>query len=111
MKPADIVIFLDGILMIAMGVLGFVRKGSVPSLMAGVTIGVLLIATIFLAKTNPRVGRIAAAVIALLPLGQFGREFVKTHAIYPAGLICAAGLFTFAFLLASHFMATKAKSA
>jgi uncharacterized membrane protein (UPF0136 family) len=114
-KFVDVTVLLYALLTIVMGVLGFVApttgKPSMPSLIAGVGIGVLLLGALAYTKTNPRVGRISTAVITLLPLGRFIPSFLKSHAIYPAGIMVVAGLFTFGVLGAGHMMAMAQKKA
>jgi len=115
MKFVDVVVLLDALLCIVMGVLGYVSPTtghpSVISLVAGVVLGALLLGSLALAKTNPRAGRISAAVVALLPLGQFLPKFIKLHNIYPAGIMVAASIITVAVLLGGHFVAMSKRSA
>lgn len=110
MKFVDVVVLLYAILTLVMGVLGYAEAHSVISLVAGVGIGMLLLAALAYTKTNRRIGRIATAVITLLPLGRFIPAFIKTHAIYPAGIMTVAGIFTFGVLLGGHFMAMSKKT-
>lgn len=112
MKFVDVVVLLDALLLIVFGVLGYIEKQSIPSLAAGVAFGGLLLGALAFTKTNPRVGRISSAVIALLPLGRFLPSFLKEQKIYPAGIVVFAGIITVAVLLGGHFVArAKSKSA
>jgi uncharacterized membrane protein (UPF0136 family) len=111
MKLVDVVVLLYALLTIVMGVLGYVAPAtghsSPISLIAGVGIGLLLLGALALTRSNPRVGRISTAVIALLPLGRFLPAFIKSKGQdwYPAGIMVLAGLFTVGVLLGGHFMA------
>jgi uncharacterized membrane protein (UPF0136 family) len=115
MNTVDVVVLLYALLTMVMGILGYVAPTtshpSIISLIAGVGIGALLLGALALGKTNPRVGRISAAVITLLPLGRFIPTFIKTHAVYPAGIMVVAGIITFGVLLGGHFMAMSKKKA
>ncbi|AIE87847.1 TMEM14 family protein [Fimbriimonas ginsengisoli] len=109
MKFVDVVVLLYAILTIVMGVLGYVAPTtghpSIASLIAGVGIGALLLGALALTKTNPRAGRIGAAVLTLVPLGRFLPTFISKQNWYPAGIMTIAGIFTFGVLLGGHFIA------
>lgn len=105
MKFVDVVVLLDALVLIVMGILGFAEGHSVASLVAGVLFGGLLLGFLAYTKTNPRVGRIGAAVVCLLPLGRFLPALLKKHNIYPAGIIVACSIITFCVLGAGHMMA------
>lgn len=105
----DVVVLLDALVLIVMGILGFAEGHSVPSLVAGVLFGGLLLGFLAYTKTNPRVGRIGAAVVSLLPLGRFLPSLIKTGKIYPAGIIVFCGIVTFCVLGAGHMIAMSKK--
>ncbi len=86
------VLFAYAILNIVFGLAGFINKHSLPSLIAGVAAGVLVIGFVTLAKTNPKVGYIAAGVIALLLVGRFMGPMITKQQIYPAGILVAASV-------------------
>lgn len=109
MKFVDVVVLLYAILLIVFGILGFVIDHSIPSIAAGTLFGALLLGSLALYKTNPRLSRISSAVISLLPLGRFLPAFIQKGHWYPAGIVVAAGTFTFATLMIGHFMAMAKK--
>ncbi len=85
--PAKIYFIVFGLLTIAGGVIGFVSKGSVPSIVAGSISGVLLLVAAFLLPNHLVAGLALAAVISLLLAGQFIPKFIKTGQMMPAALM------------------------
>jgi uncharacterized membrane protein (UPF0136 family) len=100
------VMLLYGIFDIAMGLIGYLNKGSIVSLIAGATVGILVIGCAALTKTNPRVGFIGATVLALLMAGNFaGKTF--SGIVYPAGIIFAVSIIFAVTLVGAHFAAVN----
>jgi len=64
--------FVTGILSIVGGVIGYARKGSLPSLLGGVLVGVLFIYSAGLLRADPKglAGLRAALVSSVLLLGS-----------------------------------------
>lgn len=100
--------------MIAMGLQAYLfpdGKASLPSLIAGAGVGVIEIGLAAYSKTNPRVGFIGAAVVALLPLGRFLPHLIKDGhlVIYPSlvGDVLSIGL---ALYLVGGHLAAKRRS-
>mmetsp|Transcript_31291 Transcript_31291/g.65427 ORF Transcript_31291/g.65427 Transcript_31291/m.65427 type:complete len:111 (+) Transcript_31291:195-527(+) len=89
-----------GALTIAGGIVGYVRKGSKPSLGAGILCGGLLIGSgVMISGDSQYSGHsLAAATSGLMTLGM-GHRFFKTGKFMPAGLVSALG----AVSLAYHF--------
>ena len=88
---ARIYFFVFGLLTIAGGVMGFVKANSKPSLIAGVSAGMLLVGSAALiGLTSSREAVAPAAVLSLLLAGRFVPAYAKTRATMPAGLM--AGL-------------------
>ncbi len=71
----NILLVSFSILMIGMG--AEAASKSMVSLIAGATIGLLMLGSVALAKSNPRAGRIMSLVVAVLPLGRFLPKFLK----------------------------------
>lgn len=114
MKFVDVVVLLYAILCIVMGILGYTGalhgKHSIISLIAGGGAGAILVGTLALHKTNPRVARITAAVVTLLLLLKFTGDLVsKGFSLYPAGIMAIASLFTLGVLMGGHFVAMSQK--
>jgi len=98
------------LLNIGLGIDGALH-GSVVSVIAGVAIGVLMLGSVALAKTQPRAGRIASLVIAVAVLAQFLRKFLTTHAWLPAGTLVVASAVVILALLWGHMIAITARKA
>ena len=81
-----------GILTIAGGIIGYVSKGSVPSIIAGSVSGILLLVSAFLLPRNPAAGLIMAALISLLLAGQFLPKLIRTGQMMPAGIMSALSI-------------------
>jgi uncharacterized membrane protein (UPF0136 family) len=85
--PAKIYFIIFGALTIVGGVIGYVKAGSVPSIVAGVITGVLLLAAGFLLPEHRVAGLAIAFVTSLLLAGQFIPKFVRTGKAMPAGMM------------------------
>jgi Small integral membrane protein len=81
-----------GILTIAGGIIGYVSKGSVPSIIAGSVSGILLLVSAFLLPRHPAAGLIMAALISLLLAGQFLPKLIRTGQMMPAGIMSALSI-------------------
>jgi len=85
--PAKIYFIIFGVLTIAGGVIGYVSKGSVPSIVAGAICGILLLVSAFLMPNHLVAGLAIAAIISLLLAGQFLPKFIKSGQAMPAGMM------------------------
>jgi uncharacterized membrane protein (UPF0136 family) len=85
--PAKIYFIIFALLTIAGGVMGYVSKGSVPSIVAGVISGAALLVAAFLLPGNAVAGLVIAALVSLLLAGRFVPAFAKTGQFMPAGLM------------------------
>lgn len=92
-----------------MGLHGYLGAHSMPSLIGGTAIGLIEIFLAALSKTNPRVGFIGAAVVALLASGNWIGLLVRAGklVIYPelVGLILSLGLALY--LVGGHVTAKR----
>ena len=113
--PVNGAILVYGIIMIALGIHG-AMQGSMVSLAAAGTIGVLMIGTTALHKSHPRPARIGAAVLALLTmLMEFkSYQFPKADKVtgivpeshfYPHGFAAVLSLMLFIVLGMGHMLA------
>jgi uncharacterized membrane protein (UPF0136 family) len=87
MEAAKIYFILFGILTIAGGVIGYVKAGSVASIIAGSITGVLLIVAAFLVPEHRAIGLATAFIISLLLAAQFVPKFIRTGRAMPAGMM------------------------
>lgn len=99
------VVILYALLNIGGGVEGFLAKHSVPSVISGVTAGILLVVGVMLAS-NSRAGYILCAIVALGDLGYFASAIArKGFALWPAGVMVAASAVVLVCLALAHFQA------
>src|SRR5215213_740885 len=85
--PARIYFIVFGLLTVVGGIIGYVSKGSVPSILAGSIAGLALLAAAFFLPGYPEAGLIVAGLVSLLLAGQFVPKFIKTGALMPAGMM------------------------
>ncbi|HEV2839722.1 MAG TPA: TMEM14 family protein [Chthoniobacterales bacterium] len=85
--PAKIYFIIFGLLTIVGGVIGFVKAGSTPSLVAGSISGILLLVAAFLLPGHPALGLAVGALTSVLLAGKFIPAFIKTGQVMPAGMM------------------------
>lgn len=96
------------LLMIGMGVEA--ASKSMISLIAGAAIGLLMLGTLALHKSNPRAGRIGSMLVAAIPLGRFLPKYIKEQSMWPAGVAVIASVGVIVMLLATHFISMRKRS-
>jgi len=84
---AKIYFIVFGILTIVGGIVGYVKAGSVVSIIAGSISGILLLVAAWLMPDRQAAGLIVALVVSVLLAGQFVPKFFSTHKAMPAGLM------------------------
>ena len=87
MEVAKIYFIVFGALTIAGGVVGYVKAGSVASIIAGSITGVLLLVAAFLLPEHRAMGLATAFIISLLLAAQFVPKFIRTGRVMPAGMM------------------------
>ncbi len=87
MEAAKIYFTVFGILTIAGGVVGYVKAGSVASIIAGSIAGLLLLVGAFLLPEHRMVGLATAFIISFLLAAQFIPKFLRTGRVMPAGMM------------------------
>jgi uncharacterized membrane protein (UPF0136 family) len=87
MEAAKIYFVVFGVLTIAGGIVGYVKAGSVASIIAGSISGVLLLVAAFLLPGYRAAGLAIALVISLLLAVYFIRKFSQTGMVMPAGIM------------------------
>lgn len=85
--PTRIYFIVFGILTIAGGIMGFVKAGSMPSLIAGSVTGVLLLVAAWLMPEHLAAGLAVAFAVSLLLAAQFVPKFIRTGKAMPAGMM------------------------
>jgi uncharacterized membrane protein (UPF0136 family) len=87
MEVTKVYFILFGVLTIAGGIVGYVKAGSVASIVAGSITGVLLLVAAFLLPEHRGVGLATALVVSLLLAAQFVPKFLQTGRMMPAGMM------------------------
>ena len=85
MEAARIYFIIFSVLTVAGGVVGYVKAGSVASIIAGSVTGVLLLVAAFLLSEHHAIGLATAFIVSLLLAAQFVPKFIKTGRVMPAG--------------------------
>ncbi|PYI45400.1 MAG: hypothetical protein DMF10_00140 [Verrucomicrobia bacterium] len=87
MEAAKIYFIVFGALTIVGGIVGYVKAGSVASIIAGSITGVLLLVAAFLLPEHRMVGLATALIVSLLLAAYFIRKYLSTGAVMPAGIM------------------------
>ncbi|CAN5590383.1 hypothetical protein BH20VER1_BH20VER1_03010 [soil metagenome] len=85
--PAKIYFIIFGVLTILGGVMGYIRAGSLASIIAGSISGILILVAAFLLPGNVVAGLALGGVISLLLAGRFLPAFIRTGEFMPAGMM------------------------
>ncbi len=84
---AKLYFIVFGVLTIVGGIIGYVSKGSVPSIVAGSVAGILLLVGALLLPNHVNAGLAIALIVSLLLAGQFVPKFIQTGKAMPAGMM------------------------
>jgi uncharacterized membrane protein (UPF0136 family) len=84
---AKIYFIVFGLLTILGGIIGYVSKGSVPSIVAGSVAGILLLVGALLLPNHLLAGLAIELIVSLLLAGQFVPKFIQTGKAMPAGMM------------------------
>ena len=87
MEAARIYIIVFGALTIVGGIVGYLKAGSVASIIAGSITGVLLLVAAFLLPEHRTIGLATALIVSLLLAAQFVPKFLGTGRVMPAGMM------------------------
>lgn len=87
MEVAKIYFIVFGVLTIAGGIVGYLKAGSVASIIAGSITGILLLVAAFLLPEHRTIGLATAFIISLLLAAQFAPKFIRTGRVMPAGMM------------------------
>jgi uncharacterized membrane protein (UPF0136 family) len=85
--PAKIYFIIFGILTIAGGIIGYVKAGSMPSIIAGSITGILLVIAAWLLPEQRAAGLATALIVSLMLAAQFVPKFIRTGKVMPAGMM------------------------
>jgi uncharacterized membrane protein (UPF0136 family) len=84
---AKIYFIVFGVLTVVGGIIGYVSKGSVPSIVAGSVAGILLLVGALLLPNHLLAGLAIELIVSLLLAGQFVPKFIQTGKAMPAGMM------------------------
>src|SRR5438105_3028101 len=87
MDATQLYFLIFGALTIAGGIVGYVKAGSLPSIIAGAITGVLLLISGSLLPEHRAAGLATGLVISLLLAAQFIPKFLRTGKAMPAGMM------------------------
>ena len=87
MDGTQLYFLIFGALTIVGGVIGYVKAGSVPSIIAGAITGVLLLVAGWTLPGNRTVGLAMALIVSVLLAVQFVPKLIRTGKMMPAGLM------------------------
>jgi uncharacterized membrane protein (UPF0136 family) len=87
MDATSIYFLIFGALTILGGIIGYVKAGSLPSIIAGAITGVLLLVAGWILPTHRVAGLLTALIVSLLLAGQFIPKFFRTGKVMPAGVM------------------------
>jgi uncharacterized membrane protein (UPF0136 family) len=87
MGATKIYFIVFGVLTIAGGMVGYVKAGSIASIIAGSVTGVLLLVAAFLLPEYHAAGLATAFIVSLLLAAQFVPKFLRTGRVMPAGIM------------------------
>ncbi len=90
------------------GIQGFVGSNSVPSLMGGAGAGLILFLGLYIARTKPTIGYAITTIVSLGLAGMMLGKYMKSHAVWPAGVIAFGGIAVVLAHIVAHFMSKKA---
>lgn len=85
--PAKIYFIIFGILTIAGGIIGYVKAGSMPSIIAGSITGILLLIGAWILPEHRLAGLLTVLIVSLLLAVQFIPKFIQTGKAMPAGMM------------------------
>ena len=87
MEAAKIYFIVFGALTIIGGIVGYIKAGSVASIIAGSITGVLLLVAALLLPEHRTIGLATALIVSLLLAAQFVPKFLRSGRVMPAGMM------------------------
>jgi len=89
LEPAKIYFLVFGVLTIAGGIMGYVKAGSVVSIVAGAITGILLIIAGVILPQQREFGLGLGLLTSAILAGQFIPRLFRTRRLMPAGVMSA----------------------
>jgi uncharacterized membrane protein (UPF0136 family) len=85
--PVKVYFIVFGILTIFGGIIGYVKAGSKPSIIAGSITGILLLVAGFLLPQQRVAGLVIALIVSIVLALQFVPKLIRTGRVMPAGMM------------------------
>jgi uncharacterized membrane protein (UPF0136 family) len=86
-EPVQAYFIVFGILTIVGGIVGYMKAGSKPSIIAGSITGILLLIAAFVLPQQRLVGLVIALIVSLVLAAQFVPKLIRTRRVMPAGMM------------------------
>ena len=100
---ASVIVLIYGIMVAAGGIMGYVKAGSTPSLVAGLISGVALAGSaVAMMKGSYQVGWWIALVVTVALLARFGMAALKEFKMMPGGMVIIMSLIVLAVLFTNR---------
>ena len=87
MQTSALIVIVYGLLVLAGGVMGYVKAKSLPSLISGILFGVLLLISGVGIQEGAKLSFAIALALTVVLMLIMGLRFVKSKKFMPAGLI------------------------
>ena len=101
MRLGHVVLLLYGLLMLAGGIMGYVKGGSRASLVWGVVSAVVLAVGWFVARTNPQAGFAIGGIWAGVLCAVFLMRYLRTGKVMPAAALMVVSVLALLLLVYS----------
>src|SRR5438105_3336867 len=95
MEATKVYFIIFGALTIIGGIIGYVKAGSLPSIIAGSITGVLLLIAGSLLPEHRAASLATAFIVSLLLAAQFVPKFLRTGRVMPAGIMSVLSVIGF----------------
>lgn len=93
MRCKSYVVLIYGVLLMIGGIIGYAKVGSLVSLLAGGSAGIIAIGSAIAMRREMAAAVWCAIILSLALTGFFAYRFVKTGQIFPAGMMTILSLF------------------
>lgn len=93
MNTASIVILVFGLFSLTGGLIGYFKAGSMPSLLAGVISGLILLVCSYGLSKGSTIAAIVSIVIAILLGGRFFSTIMKNFKVMPDLIMILLSIF------------------
>src|SRR5438552_16299622 len=92
MDATKLYFLVFGALTIVGGIIGYVKAGSLPSIIAGAIMGMLLLVAVFLLSEHRAAGVATGFVVSFVLAAQFVPKFIRTGKVVPGRVVSVASV-------------------